>query len=83
MPTLIDECIAQSLAASSRDPIDWDAIRGAVLTLGREARTKNQNSAVDLLKRATDTRTVGMAVSAIRDAFLQGKPDVDGRPCRF
>jgi hypothetical protein len=83
MPSLIDEAIAQIHEATRRQPIDWSAIRGAAMTLDREARTTEQKAAVEQLKRAADSTRVSMAVIAIERAFLQGKSGDDGWPRKF
>jgi hypothetical protein len=63
-------------------PIDWNAIRGASMSLDGEARTKDQKTAVEQLKRASEGSAVQRAVSAVERTFLDGKPGIDGWPRR-
>jgi hypothetical protein len=83
MPTLIDECLARIQQACVQEPIDWGEIRGATLSLDSQATTKDQKLATEKLKRATDKHQVYMAAQRVERAFLDGKPDADGRPRRF
>lgn len=83
MPTLVEDWIAEIRDAIRRTPIDWAAIRGAKVSLRTEARTHEQNSAVDILLRASDRPEIERAASAVERAFLEGKPGPDGLPRRF
>lgn len=83
MTTIVDEAIAQTRKACDSEPLDHDAIRGATMTLEREARTKAQKAAVERLKRASDRHAILMAADAVERAFLEGKSDEQGWPRRF
>ena len=64
--------------AVNQAPIDWNAIRGASMSLDGEARTKEQKTAVEQLK--SEVSAVQRAVSAVEQTFLDGKPGIDGWP---
>jgi hypothetical protein len=83
MINLVEECIARIREACGHQPIEWDAIRSASMSLDSEAQTKDQKTAIDQLKNAKDSRSVAIAASAVERAFLQGKPDIGGWPRRF
>jgi hypothetical protein len=54
-------------------PMDWDAIRGATMSLEGEARTKEQKAAVETLKRASHDQGVLRAASARRARISRRK----------
>lgn len=84
MPTFIDEQIALVQAALGKNPIDWNAIRGAAISLDVNCpATEAGRDAIYLLKSASRREQVYRAIVAIQHALLDGTPGVDGWPRRY
>lgn len=57
---------------------DWDTVRGVSLDLDAKASTPLQREAVQRLKDAADFGAVSRATTYVHQAFIKGKPGVDG-----
>jgi hypothetical protein len=79
----VETWIAEIGEGCHREPIDWNAIRGASMSLDAEARTKEQKFAVEQLKRSSNRPEVERALIGVQQAFLDGRPGADGWPRRF
>lgn len=69
MPRFTAYSITRIRAAAEMEPIDWAAIRGAAIALGRRVGTPAQRTALQMLKGATDRDSLGRAADTIEQAF--------------
>ena len=82
MVAQIEDELARVRGAATREPIDWQTIRGAAMTLEGLARSDAQRRVVQELKRASAKSQLLRTLGAVESAFLAGTPDKDGWPRR-
>lgn len=69
MPSFTAHSIARIRTAADTEPIDWGAVRGAGIGLGRRVTTATQRQALQMLKEACDRESVLRAAEAVERAF--------------